>query len=243
MAQEESPSKRINTIKRNSSYLYAEATAASENEAYETANLLLTKYISEYIVSKKSLKEADNVLIKDKASHCEKISMQRGSMYRVFVYVKKSDIEAVDKVEVISHQEAEANVPKVVENKELQSSVEEVTSPNSNQSATPDLTLDNSLSEWQQAALKEIASKTSIQQVNIVISKLKSQYKVKRSGNRTRACAKPEEACYVVFGDSGNIIALLATPKDGGRLDYISGNQHSLDEYSSNDYVWFTFSK
>lgn len=250
MAQEESPSKRINTIKRNSSYIYAEATAATEDEAYETANLLLTKYLSEYIVSKKSLKQADNVLVKDKASHSEKISMQRGSMFRVFVYVKKSDIEPADNVEVITQQEAEANVPKVVEKKELKSSVEDIaqqgstsTTSSQEQTSTTNLTLDSSLSEWQQAALMDLASKTNIHGVNVAISKLKAQYKVKRSGDKTRSCPRPEEACYIVFGDSGNIVAMLSAQKNGVRTDYISGSTHSLEEYSGNDYLWFTFSK
>lgn len=249
MAQEESPSKRINAIKRNSSYIYAEATAATENEAYETANLLLTKYISEYIVSKKNLKQADNVLVKDKVSHCEKISMQRGSMYRVFVYVKNSDIMPVDNVEVITQQEAEANAPKVVEKKELQSKVEEIAQQESTatttqeQSAATDLVLDSSLPEWQQAALNDFASKTNVHEVNVAISKLKAQYKIKRSGDKTRRCPRPEESCYIVFDDSGNIMAILSAPQNGVRTDYMSGNAHSLEEYSGNDYLWFTFSK
>ena len=92
LCAQQSDSKKINSIKRNPSYLYAEATMETEAEAFNTAKEALMAYIHEYIDSKKSLSNANNVIVKDIANRCEKMQMMRGDMYRVLVYVKKSDI-------------------------------------------------------------------------------------------------------------------------------------------------------
>ena len=89
---QESDSKKINKIKRNTQYLYAEATMKDADEAYETAVELLNGYIDEYVQSKKKFNSSDNIIIKDMGKNSDKIQMQRGELTRVFVYVKKSDI-------------------------------------------------------------------------------------------------------------------------------------------------------
>lgn len=99
---QQTTSKEINKIKRSSSYLYAEATMDSEAEAAEVAYELLMKQVDEYIGSKKKLTSADNVLIKDIRSRSEQMSMMRGEMHRVFVYVKKNDIEGVMNTTVVN---------------------------------------------------------------------------------------------------------------------------------------------
>ena len=104
MAQGESVAKQINQIKRNSSYLYSEATMASEAEAQNVAYELLMEQVKEYISSKRNLSSADNVLLKDIKSKGQSMSMPRGEMHRVFVYVKKSDIEGVGNTTVINSE-------------------------------------------------------------------------------------------------------------------------------------------
>ena len=101
MAQQ-SNSKEINKIKRSTAYLYSEATMATQQEAAEVAYELLMKQVEEYIASKRKLNQADNVLIKDIRSKGEALSMMRGEMHRVFVYVKKSDIEGVENTTVVN---------------------------------------------------------------------------------------------------------------------------------------------
>lgn len=90
MAQEgESPSKTINKIKRDGSYVYAEATAKTREEAAEAAKQLLLIEISQYVATKKKFSGADQVLIKDMQTESQSIEMPRGDMTRVFLYVKK----------------------------------------------------------------------------------------------------------------------------------------------------------
>jgi hypothetical protein len=98
MAQQESVSKQINQIKRNPLYIYSEATMATEEEAREVACEMLLKQVKEYAESKKYLVTADNILIKDIKTKSESLTMRRGTMYRVFVYVSKIDIQPVNNV-------------------------------------------------------------------------------------------------------------------------------------------------
>ena len=98
MAQKESVSKQINQIKRNPLYIYSEATMATEEEAREVACEMLLKQVKEYAESKKYLVKADNILIKDIKTKSESLMMRRGTMYRVFLYVSKIDIEPVNNV-------------------------------------------------------------------------------------------------------------------------------------------------
>lgn len=101
MAQQ-SISKQINQIKRNPLYLYSEATMTTEDEAHKVACEMLLQQVKEYIASRKTLTGTDNILIKDIKTKSESLMMRRGAMYRVFVYVSKIDIEAVDNVTTIN---------------------------------------------------------------------------------------------------------------------------------------------
>jgi hypothetical protein len=71
---------------------------ATEEEAREVACEMLLKQVKEYAESKKYLVTADNILIKDIKTKSESLMMRRGTMYRVFVYVSKIDIEPVNNV-------------------------------------------------------------------------------------------------------------------------------------------------
>lgn len=83
--------KQINTIKRSSSYLYAETTMATEPEAYDGAKNILKVKIEDWLASEKKHKDA-TVFIAKAQNSTQQISTRRGDYYRVFLYVKKSDI-------------------------------------------------------------------------------------------------------------------------------------------------------
>jgi len=93
-AQEVSVSKQINQIKRNTQYLYSEATMESESEAMKVAYDMLLEHVHEY-VAENNPNVAVSVLLEDIKPKSESMNMMRGNMHRVFVYVKKSDIEGV----------------------------------------------------------------------------------------------------------------------------------------------------
>ena len=111
-SQEPSVSKQINQIKRNTQYLYAEATMSTYDEAAEVAYELLMQQVDEYIGSKKKLSSANDVLVKDIKQNSQTLDMRRGEMTRVFIYVRKSDIEGVSNVTMVSNgQDSEPQTP------------------------------------------------------------------------------------------------------------------------------------
>ena len=119
-----SVSQKINKIKMDLFYLYAEATMETEQEAQEMAYELLMLEVDKYVASKKKLSEADRVVIKDIVSKNEVLSVMRGTMHRVFIYVKKSDIDAAN------------NVTEIVRTPVGDDNKSEQTADNQNQSAS-----------------------------------------------------------------------------------------------------------
>lgn len=88
----EEQKKKINTIKKSSSYIYAEATLDNEQEALDLAQELLYQRINEYIVTKKKFKDAKETVVINQNYASEQIRLPRGNMFRAFMFVKKSDI-------------------------------------------------------------------------------------------------------------------------------------------------------
>lgn len=109
---QEPTSKQINQIKRDTCYLYAEATMENADEALSVARELLMQQVQEYIDGQPKLSKAGNVLVKDMGSNSQSLSMMRGPMHRMFVYVKKSNIEMVGNAVTIKNV---ADVQKVDE--------------------------------------------------------------------------------------------------------------------------------
>lgn len=93
--------KNINDIKKSDSYIYAEATASSKEEAKEIAEEILYEEINEWAASKRKFKEKTNVVLSKKNSYWSSYDLPRGNMFRSFIYVKKSDIMALDDSEVV----------------------------------------------------------------------------------------------------------------------------------------------
>ena len=92
----EEQKKTINNIKKNNSYIYAEATLEDQQEAYSLAQELLFERINEYVAKQKEFSTAKETVIVNQNYVTEQIQLPRGNMFRAFLYVKKSDIIAVD---------------------------------------------------------------------------------------------------------------------------------------------------
>lgn len=95
-ALEEDTKTRINRIKRDTAYLYGEATMPTREEAMTLAKDFLCSYIEQWIAETRDTQKIRSVVAKELISDCEELSLMRGSMYRAFAYVRKSDLYAVD---------------------------------------------------------------------------------------------------------------------------------------------------
>lgn len=253
----QSISKQINDIKRSSKYLSAEATFETESKAYELANELLSRQISEYIQEKGSLQKANTVVIKNVAGKAEKLQMKRGTMSRVFLYVKKNDIIAAENVRIVGNSTL-ANEPQKVSNTEISSKnieteIEMLDTIVSNleiiESADSILAVDEedkvfiplSYPTWQQEIIYNILGCTSLSETLFIIDRYRAQQKIIRHGAGAN-CKNPEKCYWVIFDDNEHIITILG-PGTDERDNFVTSEKDSLKNYSENGALWFTISK
>lgn len=98
--------KKMNSIKRSTQYLYAEATMGNAAEAFDVANDLLLIQVKEYAESHKTFRDKD-ILIRDIQEQRDSLQIRRGDMVKVFLYVKKSNILDVDNVTLVDNTSPE----------------------------------------------------------------------------------------------------------------------------------------
>ena len=249
----QSISKQINDIKRNSQYICAEATMQTEAEAYELADELLAKQISEFVSDHKSLKKATNVIVKDVAGKAEKIQMNRGAMTRVFLYVKKSDIIAADNTRVLV-QAADSTESAVLSDvgetnnridlidESFVSQVEEVEVSDSCSNVEVGYVDDLGLPfKWQEDLIKELLDCSNKTDAIELMKRLRAERKLKRYG-AANTCPNPERSFWLIIDDKENVVTILGEG-NSERTNFRSLTKDSLDKYSGMGAIWFTMSK
>lgn len=231
---QESDSKKINKIKRDSQYLYAEATMKNAQEAYNTALELLNNYIDEYVQTKKKFKSSDNIIIKDMEKSSEKIQMKRGEMVRVFVYVKKSDIIPAE------NSSMRENVGKKEEDdsKKQKSKTSPTTSDGKKIKGDASLHLST---PWQQDIIDKILSCSTLIEAKAFMNRQKAEYKIKRIGNMSN-CKNAAECFWVISDATGAVVTVLG-PGSGQRTNFKTLQLDALENYAKDTAIWFTMAK
>lgn len=230
--------KKMNSIKRSPMYLYAEATMENAAEAYEVANDLLLIQIREYAAERKAL-DGKDIIIKDIQGRQDSLQISRGDMVKVFLYVKKSDIQGVDNVTLVqTAAQPQTEAPKG--NVLVQSNVVPV-NPEPETVSTPAAS-DASLkleTHWQQSVIDQLLSSGGYYNARSLLARLKAEFKIKRFGPMTE-CKNPSEV-FLLVGKGGSVVTVLG-PGAGSRTDFKELKKTS-DSYDGYDKVWFTFSK
>lgn len=110
----EEQKKKIASIKKSSSYIYAEVTTTSQQQAIDLATDMLYNNVNEWAAKKKKFAGSNKIVTRNTNYTVEQITMPRANMYRAFMYVKKTDVIPADNVEVrnTSAEVAEANTSK-----------------------------------------------------------------------------------------------------------------------------------
>ena len=233
---QESDSKKINKIKRDSQYLYDEATMPDPQEAYEAAMELLNQRIDEYVKTKKKFKSSDNIIIKDIASKSERIQMARGERTRVFVYVKKSDIIPAE------NSTMRENAGKKEEEKDdtdkLKSEVTPITPTGDAISGDASLRLSV---QWQQEVVDQLWGCATLIEAKALLNRQKTEYKVKRMGTQDN-CRNAAECFWVVGDGSGNLVTVLG-PGSTQRTNFRTLQPDALENYAGAAGIWFIMAK
>lgn len=106
--------REINAIKKNSDYIYAEATMADQQAAIDLAKEILYQNINEWVVRQKNFVGAGNLITVNTNYSVEDMTLPRGNWFRAFMYVKKSDIIPAGNVSVMKIAQKESEMKKDV---------------------------------------------------------------------------------------------------------------------------------
>lgn len=217
--------KDINRVKRDTMYIYAEATMKDLNEAYNGARAILEMKVGDWVRNQHPYEGIEVCIVKAK-EHFVQLETRRGDFYRAFIYVRKADIMPVaNKSEVTVFEVAPVAQPNQIE-------------------ATPAIIVEEEPVEAEASPVLELTSEEkqmrqvrSFYEVEPYIKGLKSKGKVSKYG---KYATMPEnEDCHLfVYDKQGNISALL---RKSGTTEY---NLNTLKEDNVKNYkncgaIWF----
>lgn len=195
--------KEINNIKKNSQYIYAEATLPSKSDALDSAMESLQGQINSWAQKQGDGKTAANV-----ESIAKKIELPRGNMSRAFVYAKKEDISAGASIGT--------NKPK-----------------NQNIAETTAATYTSTKKEVDTPAIPKAIERmlhiTEYDAMANCIKQLKAEGKIERFARYTDEVKNIESYALVVYNSNGKIDAILSPGYQ--RTNYRTGMPDSLDNY------------
>lgn len=239
----QSVSKQINDIKRNGDFISAEATMDTEAQAYQVAEELLSKQLEEYVGEQKALKKAPNVIVKDVAGKAEKLQMSRGTMTRVFLFVKKSDVIAADNTRVFVQPKNTPAKETVAKKKaeESKSAPQPAVAPQP-APVTEATEGDQSLrlqKAWQQTVIDDLLACANVTEARAKMNRMRAELKLKRYGSPD-TCKNPVKSFWLIF-DGEEIITILG-PGTADRTNFRSLTIDNLKNYSGKDAIWFTMS-
>jgi hypothetical protein len=92
--------KKIASIKKSSSYIYAEVTTTDQQQAIDLATDMLHRNVNEWAAKQKKFAGSNKIITRNTNYAVDQITMPRANMFRAFMYVKKTDIIPAENVEV-----------------------------------------------------------------------------------------------------------------------------------------------
>lgn len=202
-----SKKKEINSIKKNSSYIYGEATLADRQAAIDLAKDILYQNINQWVESQKKFAGASKAVTTNTNYAVENVTLPRGNWYRAFMYVKKSDIIPVDNVQVtdVSGSTSTRDGVSIV-------------------SMSQGSGLANGLTQ-------EFLKPQNTGQLSAMLKRLKEQGVILEY-NKLGMLEKPEQYVLFVFSREGNVLAVLSA--GSSRKNLKTGKPDSLENYKGN---------
>ncbi|MDR1883850.1 MAG: hypothetical protein LBR26_13870 [Prevotella sp.] len=211
--------KEIAKIKKSDSYLYGEATLASQKEAVLLAEEILQENINAWVQQDKALRKADNVIIRNTGRDVSRITLPRGNMFQAFLYVKKSDILSADNAKVVA-----------VDKSGPESTVEPVVPPDE-PSVAP------SVEEPTDEALRQVLGLAKFDEISTCLQRLKQEGKIS-DFNKYAALKRPGEYYLIIYNRDALIEAVLGKGEDK-RPNLKTGLEDSITNYKGRGAIGF----
>jgi len=195
--------------------------------------------IKEYTGSKKAFEDKD-ILIRNINSSRDSVQLRRGDMIKVFLYVKKSDIQTAENATLLA-----AAAPEKPQEAPVPGNVEKVVLPEPEEKAPEaapgkeDASLKLELA-WQQNVVDQLIGATSFSSAKALLSRMKAEYKIKKTGPLS-TCKNPAE-CFMLIGKDGKVETVLG-PGSSTRTDFRTLTSAPATLPAHMDIIWFTFAK
>lgn len=209
----EEQKKKINSIKKDKAYLYAEITTDNQQSALDLAEDMLNQEINKYVAEQKKLRSAQNILLRNTQEIMESISLPRGNMFRAFKFVKKSDIMAADNAEVrVNTQPADTQGNKASGATTLKSSVQTVTTESAKRNET----------------IARLLAVSKFADLSAVFKQLKQEGRIGQYA-KIKELTNPEQFVLVIYNREGNIEAVLS--EGSARTNLRTGQADNVSNY------------
>ena len=214
----------INTIKRDTTYIYAEATTSNLDSALYNAKAILEEKVRDWIVQRYP-NEAIEYCVAKANEHSFDVRTRRGNLQRAFVYVNKKDI-----VPIANHNEL---------------MVFEVTKqPEDKQTATPNdlLSEDMQIHESEPvitltAVEQKMLEVTNLSELNDFVGQYKKQERLNGYGKYS---TMPKDAeCHIFICDEqGKVVARFRHQANGQVFNLRTLKTDSVESYGRGA-IWF----
>ena len=219
-AQTQDVAKQISTIKRDTTYLYAEATMKDLDEAIVGAKSILEMKVGDWVRSQKT-NEGVEVCIAKVKDHSFEVQTRRGEYYRAFVYVKKSDIMPVtDRNEVVA----------------FQVSSQEADKPSPNDAISEEAPVESKPAVTLTPDEQQMKSITSFYDIEPYIKDLKGKGRLIAYGKYATLPANQD--CYIfVYDKAGSVVAILRK-KNETQINLNSLGEDDIKKYKNCGAIW-----
>lgn len=210
----EEKKKEINAIKKNSDYIYAEATMADQQAAIDLAKEILYQNVNEWVAKQKKFAGASNVITVNTNYSVEDMTLPRGNWFRAFMYVKKSDIIPAGNVTVM----------KVVQKEPEAAEAAPAAKPES-----PEDIIKKQLLECENTG-----------QMSTLLKNLKAEGKI-ADFQKLNTITSPEEYVIAIFSKEGVIRAILSEGAE--RTNLKTGQPDQISNYKGNGAIGIKIKK
>ena len=215
--------KSINTIKRDTMYIYAEATCNSLDTANINARILLEMKVGDW-VRKQHPNEGIEVCIVKAKEHFLQLETRRGDLYRAFVYVRKNDILPVSdkrEVAVFEVQQDSTRTSKIPED------IISEDAPIENIAPAIILSTDEKL----MAAIKNLS------ELNTYVGGMRDSHRLNGYG-KYGTMPKDKECHIFVCDKQGIVVARLRHQSDGTCINLSTLQPDTVENYHHGA-IWF----
>ena len=209
----EEAKKTINSIKKNSQYIYAEATAATQQDAKDLAEEILYEEINSYVASKKNMRINPKIVINNRKELVSSLALPRGNMFRSFIYVKKSDVLAVENSEMIGNKTS-----------------------NGETAAATTTPVVSTVTPVYADEVKQVMACSTFDEVKNLMTKLKSEGKIRHFGGYA-SLEDPDPYYLAIYNRQYQIVAVL-TPGPN-RTNTKTGEEDKVTNYKGCGAVGF----